>query len=206
MYSVVRLLRLKIDNILYIEAVVLFKKGLLKNFTKSIGRQLCQSFFFNKFANSREKDYNFIKKRNPATGVFLWKTSIFKNIDFVKHVRTAAFVFKPTLTYPANISTSDQRCFNVEITLIWRWKWNKIRRRIFNVAQRGYNVSAQRWNNVQTTLHNVETTLHNVDTTLFQPSFDVTISNPVGLVILWVCKYMNSFYSSKWKNIFYYIY
>ena len=74
-------------------------------------------------------------------------------------------------TYPANISTSDQRCFNV---VDQRWKWNKIRRRIFNVAQRWYNVSVRRWNNVETTLHNVETTLHNVDTMLFQPSIDVS--------------------------------
>ena len=51
--------------------------------------------------------------------------------------------------FPANISTSDQRCFNV---VDQRWKWNKIRRRIFNVAQRWYNVGVRRWNNVETTL------------------------------------------------------
>ena len=61
-------------------------------------RQPFQSLFFNKFANSKEEDYNFIKKRNPATGAFLWKISILKNIHFVKHSRTAAFVYKPTLT------------------------------------------------------------------------------------------------------------
>ena len=111
------------------------------------------------------------------------KTSIFKNINFVKHVQTAAFVYKPTLTYPANISTSDQRCFNVKITLIWCWKWNKIRRRIFNFAQRWYNVSARRWNNVETTLHNVGTTLiqrcFNLASTLVK-----TILNPIGLVMI----------------------
>ena len=57
-------------------------------------------------------------------------------------------------------STLFKRCGNIEIMLIRRWKWNKIRRRIFNVAQRWYNVSARRWNNVETTLHNVETTLY----------------------------------------------
>ena len=62
---------------------------------------------------------------------------------------------------------------NIEITLIQRWKWNKIRRRIFNIAQRWYNVSARRWNNVETTLHNVETTLHNVGTTLIQHCFNL---------------------------------
>ena len=115
---------------------------------------------------------------------------------------------------PANISTSDQRCFNVEITLIRHWKWNKIRRWIFNVAQRWYNVSARRWNNVETTLHNVETTLHNVGTTLIQRCFNLAstfvkpVLNPIGLVMIVVCvivihvKYMNSFYSDLWASIF----
>ena len=47
----------------------------------------------------------------------------------------------------------------VEITLVRSWKWNKIRRRIFNfgqrwynVGQRWYNVGVWRWNNVGTTL------------------------------------------------------
>ena len=53
---------------------------------------------------------------------------------------------------PANISTSDQRCFYVEITLIRRWKWNKIRHRIFIIAKCWYNVSARRWNNDETKL------------------------------------------------------
>ena len=33
---------------------------------------------------------------------------------------------------------------NLEITLIRRWKWNQIWRRIFNIAQLWYNVSARR--------------------------------------------------------------
>ena len=71
--------------------------------------------------------------------------------------------------FPVNIPTSinivSTLWINVEITLIQRWKWNKMRRRIFNVAQRWYNVSSVRpWNNVKTTLHNVKTTLHNVTT------------------------------------------
>ena len=76
----------------------------------------------------------------------------------------------------ANISTSDQCCFNV-VDQRWnnvrRWTWNKITRRIFNVAQRSYNVSARRWNNLETTLHNVETTLHKVGITLIQPCLNL---------------------------------
>ena len=41
LYSTVRLLRLKIDNKLYIETAVFYKKGLLKDFAKFIERQLC---------------------------------------------------------------------------------------------------------------------------------------------------------------------
>ena len=41
---------------------------------------------------------------------------------------------------------------SVEITLIRCWNWNKIQRRIFNIAQRWYNVGVRRWNNVDTTL------------------------------------------------------
>ena len=76
---------------------------------------------------------------------------------------------------------------NVEITLIRRRKWNKIRRRIFNFAQRWFNVSARRWNNVKTTLHNVGTTLiqcwFNLALTLVK-----SILNPIGLVIIVDCE------------------
>ena len=88
----------------------------------------------------------------------------------------------------------------VEITLVRRWKWNKIRRRIFNVAQRWYNVSARRWNNVETTLIQ---RCFNLVSTLVKP-----ILNPIGLVMIVDCvivihvKYMNSFYSAKWERIF----
>ena len=76
---------------------------------------------------------------------------------------------------PVNISMSDQRCFNVEITLIRRWKWNKI----FNVHM------------VDTSsVPDVETTLRNDETTLYQGCFNLTsmlvkaILNPIGLVMI----------------------
>ena len=117
-------------------------------------------------------------------------------------------------TFQRRIDVVSTFWINVEITLTQRWKWNKIRRRIFNVAQRWYNVSARRWNNVETTLHNVETTLHNVGTTLIQRCFNLAstlvkpILNPIGLVMIVDCvivihvKYMNSFYSAIWESIF----
>ena len=37
----------------------------------------------------------------------------------------------------------------VEMALIGRWKWNKSRSRILNVAQHWYNVGVQRWNDVK---------------------------------------------------------
>ena len=42
-----------------------------------------------------------------------------------------------------------------KITLIRRWKWNKIRGRIFDVAQHWYNMGVQHWNSVKSTLDNV---------------------------------------------------
>ena len=60
-------------------------------------------------------------------------------------------------TFCAEMKPSQH--FNVALTLIRRWKWNKIRRRIFIIAKCWYNVRARRWNNVETKLHNVETTL-----------------------------------------------
>ena len=93
-------------------------------------------------------------------------------------------------TFQRWINVVSMLRINVEITLIRHWKWNKIRRRIFNVAQPWYNVSARRWNNVETTLHNDETTLHKVGTTLIQRCFNLastlfkTVLNPFGLVII----------------------
>ena len=87
------------------------------------------------------------------------------------------------------------------LTLIRRWKWNKIWRQIFTVAQRSYKVNARRWNNVETTLHNVHTTLYrccfNVASTLVR-----TISNPIGLVMIMDWQIDECFYSAKWENIF----
>ena len=71
--------------------------------------------------------------------------------------------------------------------MIRRWKWNNIRPRIFNVAQRWYNVSARHWNNVKTTLHNFGTTLiqccFNLASTLVK-----AILNPIKLVMIVDCE------------------
>ena len=97
-------------------------------------------------------------------------------------------------TFQRRINVVSTLWINVEITLIRRWKWNKIRRRIFNVAQRWYNVSARRWNNVKTTLHNVKTTLHNVGATLIQRCFNLAstlvkaILNQIGPVMIVDCE------------------
>ena len=57
-------------------------------------------------------------------------------------------------TFRSRINVVATLPINVEIKLIQRWKWNKIRRRIFHTAQCWYNVSAWRWKNLETTLHN----------------------------------------------------
>ena len=87
----------------------------------------------------------------------------------------------------ANISTLEPCFFNV-VDQGWnnvrRWKWNKITRRIFNVAQRWYNVSARRWNSLETMLHNIQTTFHNLGITLIQPCFNLTSTLKLALVMI----------------------
>ena len=95
---------------------------------------------------------------------------------------------------PANISTSDQRFFNVvdqrgnnvDPTLKTKENPTSYFQRCTTLIQR----QCPTLNNVETTLHNVETTLHNVDTTLIQSFFNLAttlvkaILNPIGLVTI----------------------
>ena len=78
-------------------------------------------------------------------------------------------------TFQRRINVVSTLWINVEITLIRRWKWNKIRRRIFNVAQHWYNVAVRRWNNVDTTLSQL---CSNLASTIVK-----AVSKPVGLVL-----------------------
>ena len=115
---------------------------------------------------------------------------------FDRKCRTA--ISQPT--FQRRINVVSTLWINVEITLTRLWKWNKIRRRIFNVAQR--------WIHVETTLHNVETTLHNVVATLFQPSIDVSqsyikssrVNDYHGFAKTWIV-----FIRLNKKTFFYYI-
>ena len=78
-------------------------------------------------------------------------------------------------TFQRRINVVSTLWINVKIMLIRRWKWNKIRRRTFNIAQRWCNAGVRRWNKV--------------DKTLFRRCFNVSsalvkaISKPVRLVI-----------------------
>ena len=79
-------------------------------------------------------------------------------------------------TFQCRINVVSTLWINVEMTLMQRWKWNKIRRRIFNVVQRRYNVGVRRWNNVESTLHNVDTAAFQRRTTSFQHCFNVDVA------------------------------
>ena len=98
--------------------------------------------------------------------------------------------------------TTFQRQFNVEITLIRRWKWNKIRCWSFNVKQRWYNVGVWHLNNVEATLSNVVRKLclrcFNVASMLLQLD-----SNQLSYWSVWICKQINHFYSASRGNIFF---
>ena len=75
-----------------------------------------------------------------------------------------------------------------KITLIRRWKWNKIRGRIFDVAQYWYNVGVQHWNNAKSTLHNVFNVAQcpfNVVSTLIWYYFNIVSMWPERLLKLY---------------------
>ena len=119
----------------------------------------------------------------------------------------------------ANISTLDQRCFNVV-----DHRWNNVDptleikqnpmsdfKRCTTLMQCHCLTLKQRRNNVTQRQNNVAHRWYNIDTTLFQPSVDVSesciesnwASDDCGLWDSWIhVKYMNSFYSVKSRNIF----
>ena len=113
--------------------------------------------------------------------------------QFVSKVASRIFlrinVFMDTVqpTFQRRINVVSTLWIAVETTLIWRWKWKKIRSLIFNVAWHWYNVGVQHWNNVKSTLHSVDATVFqrcttssqhcfNVDTALSQRCFNVSES------------------------------
>ena len=83
---------------------------------------------------------------------------------------------------PANISTSDQRCFNVldqrwnnvDPTLKMKQNPKSDFQRCTTLIQRQCPTLKQRRNNVTQRRNNVAQRWYNVDTTLFQPSVDVS--------------------------------
>ena len=99
-------------------------------------------------------------------------------------------------SYPASISTSDQRCFNfvdqrwnnVDTTLKMKQNPTSDFQRCTTWIQRESPTMKKR----RTALHNVQTTLPNVGTTLVQRFFNPAstlvkaILNPIGLVMVMV--------------------
>ena len=83
---------------------------------------------------------------------------------------------QPTFQHQINIASTLR--INVETTLIPRWKWNKIRRRFFNVAHLWYNVGAWRSNNFEGTMQSVETTSKQRCTTLKQGCINIVLTKP----------------------------
>ena len=99
-------------------------------------------------------------------------------------------------SYPASISTSDQRCFNVvdqrwnnvDTTLKMKQNPTSDFQRCTTLIQRESPTMKKR----RAALHNVQTTLPNVGTTLVQRFFNPAstlvkaILNPIGLVMVMV--------------------
>ena len=136
--------------------------------------KISSSLYFDLFSPCKYDSQNIILKRSflHANFQFQW---LFVSFDVC-----LGFVMWCYLSQHFHVRST--LWVNVEITLIRRWKWNKIRRRIFNVEQSLYNVSARRWSNVETTLHSIDT--------LYQRCFNVVstlakaISNPFRLLMI----------------------
>ena len=129
------------------------------------------------------------------TNKFQFASKVAKRI----FLRINFFIDTTKPTFQRRINVVSMLWIAVEITLLRRWKWKKIRIWIFNVAQHWYNVGVQHWDNVKSTLHNVDATVFqyctmsfqhcfNVDMTLSQRCFNVAstpvkaISKPIWLV------------------------
>ena len=65
-------------------AEVFYKKGVLNNFEKFIGKHHCRSLFFIKFASLT------LSKKTPAQPVFCQFCNILNSTSFVKQIRMAA--------------------------------------------------------------------------------------------------------------------
>ena len=69
------------------------RKSVLRNFAKSTGKYLCQSFFFNKIEGLSPDACNFIKKEILAQVLSCEFPEISKNTFFTEHLRKTASAF-----------------------------------------------------------------------------------------------------------------
>ena len=63
---------------------------------------------------------------------------------------------------------------SIQITLIWRWKWNKIQSWAFNVTQHWYDVVIQHWDNAKSMLCNVIGPVFQCSAMLFQGCLNIS--------------------------------
>ena len=136
-------------------------------------------------------------------------------------LRTNFFIDTTLPTFQCQINVASILQITVQITLILRWKWNKIWNRIFNVPQHWCNVGVQHWKNVKSTLHNVNATVFQCCTMSFQCCFNVmtlsqrcfnvaltsfkAVSKPIWLVKSMDLQKIEKSSSNKWE-IFFMIY
>ena len=96
-----------------------FKKKFFKKISqKFIGKRLCHNLFFNKVAG-----LNFIIKKRPGAGVFLWILRIFKKHLFLQNTCGGCFCLK--LSIQLSIKVSIALCGRVLASCdhIWQWSW-----------------------------------------------------------------------------------
>ena len=118
-------------------------------------------------------------------------------------LRINFFIDTTLPTFQPQINVVSTLCITVQITLIRRWKWNKIRSPNLNFAQYWYNVSVQRWSKVKSKLHNGNAIVFqrytvsfqscfNVDRTLSQRCFNVASTSIKAMSkVIWLVKSKN---------------
>ena len=91
-------------------------------------------------------------------------------------------------TFQRRFSVVSTLLITIQIMLTLRWKWNKIRNWIFNVAKYWYSAGIQCWSNRKSTLHDMNATVFqryamsfqrcfNIDMTLSQNCFNMASSS-----------------------------
>ena len=101
---------------------VFCKKGVLRNFAKFTGKNLCQSLFFNKVAGLRPQVRNFIKKETPVQVLFSEICKISKN-SFLYRTPVLIYVREDISSKVLEHQKLPHVIERICLNYIWEKKW-----------------------------------------------------------------------------------